>query len=45
LRTFAGVASYLIGAGAAWLSPVCAFAVYFLTPLFFITPPHKERAG
>lgn len=42
LRSFVGVASYMIGAGAAWLNVYIAFAVYLLTPLFFITPLHRK---
>jgi len=33
-----GPASYLVGAAAAWLSVYAAFAIYLLTPLFYITP-------
>jgi len=40
-KSFVGVASYLIGAGAAWLSVHAAFAAYFVTPLFFIVPPTR----
>jgi len=38
-KSFIGVASYLIGVAAAWFSVQAAFAIYFLTPLFFIVPP------
>jgi hypothetical protein len=38
-KSFVGVASYLVGAGVAWVNIHAAFAVYLLTPLFFITPP------
>jgi hypothetical protein len=31
--------SYLVGAAAAWFSIHAAFAVYLMTPLFYITPP------
>jgi uncharacterized membrane protein len=37
-KSFVGVASYLVGAGAAWLSVHAAFAMYLVTPLFFIVP-------
>lgn len=40
-KSFVGVASYLISAGAAWLSVHAAFAAYFVTPLFFIVPPTR----
>ena len=43
LKGFIGPASYLLGAAAAWLSIYAAFAIYFITPLFYITPP-RERA-
>lgn len=39
LKSFVGVISYLIGAGCAWFNVEVAFAVYLLTPLFFIVPP------
>ena len=38
-KAFIGPASYLLGAAAAWLSIPAAFAIYFITPLFYITPP------
>lgn len=40
-----GVASYLVGAGAAWLHPGAAFALYALTPVFFITPVHARTSA
>lgn len=43
LKSFVGVISYLIGATAAWFSPGVAFAVYLLTPLFFIIPPQRGQ--
>jgi TMEM175 potassium channel family protein len=43
-KSFAGPLSYLAGAAAAWLSVHTAFFIYFLTPLFFITPPRAPRA-
>jgi len=43
-KAFIGPASYLLGAAAAWLSIYAAFAIYFITPLFYITPPHERRA-
>ena len=39
LKAMIGPASYLVGAAAAWVSIPAAFAVYALTPLFYITPP------
>jgi len=39
-----GPASYLTGAALAWVSIHAAFAVYALTPLFYITP-WSERAA
>jgi len=43
-KSFVGVFSYLVGAGAAWLTIHAAFAVYLLTPLFFIVPVTKPEA-
>ena len=40
-KSFTGVASYLLGAAAAWWSVYAAFALYALTPLFFIVPPER----
>lgn len=37
-KSFIGVASYIVGAAASWLSVPAAFLVYLLTPLFFIVP-------
>ena len=37
-----GPASYLLGAGLAWVSVYAAFAVYALTPLFYLTPPRSR---
>lgn len=44
-RSFIGVASYLVGAGAAWLHVYLGFAAYLITPLFFIVPPTRARAA
>ena len=44
-KSFVGVASYLAGAAAAWFSVHIAFAIYLLTPLFFITPPQPRVAA
>ena len=44
-KAFIGPASYLLGAAAAWLSIHAAFAIYFITPLFYITPPHERAAA
>lgn len=42
-KSFVGVASYLAGAAVAWYFVDVAFAVYFLTPLFFIVPPQTRQ--
>jgi uncharacterized membrane protein len=39
-----GPLSYLLGAALAWVNVVLAFAVYFITPLFFIVPPPLKEA-
>ena len=44
-KAFIGPASYLLGAAAAWLSIYAAFAIYFITPLFYITPPPERAAA
>jgi uncharacterized membrane protein len=44
LKSFVGVVSYLIGAACAWYKVDVAFAVYVLTPLFFIVPPQRRKA-
>lgn len=44
LKSLVGVISYLIGAAFAWYNVDVAFAVYFLTPLFFIVPPQGRKA-
>jgi uncharacterized membrane protein len=41
-KSFIGPLSYLIGVGVAWINTDLAFVVYFITPLFFITPVHKK---
>jgi len=38
-KAFVGPLSYLLGAGAAWVSVEAAFVAYLLTPLFYIVPP------
>ena len=43
-KSFVGVFSYLLGAGAAWLNCDAAFGLYLITPLFFITPPQRRAA-
>jgi TMEM175 potassium channel family protein len=43
-KSCAGVVSYLLGAAAAWLSVHMAFAIYLVTPLFFIVPPQRAIA-
>jgi uncharacterized membrane protein len=42
-KSFVGVASYLLGAVAAWFSIYAAFIIYLITPVFFITPLQKRR--
>src|SRR5262249_16311347 len=37
-KAFIGPASYMLGAAAAWLSIHASFTIYFITPLFYITP-------
>ena len=44
MKGLIGPASYLTGALLAWVSIHAAFAVYALTPLFYITP-WAERAA
>jgi uncharacterized membrane protein len=41
-KSFVGPLSYLVGAAAAWFDERAAFAVYMLTPLFFIVPPDSR---
>ncbi len=38
-KSFVGPVFYLFGAGMAWVNPWLSFALYLITPLFFITPP------
>jgi uncharacterized membrane protein len=42
-KSFIGVFSYLVGAGAAWVSVHAAFVVYLITPLFFIVPVTRRE--
>lgn len=44
-KSFVGVLSYAIGAAAAWATVYAAFAVYLLTPLFFLVPPTRRGAA
>jgi uncharacterized membrane protein len=41
-KSLVGVASYLLGAAAAWVSIPAAFIIYLITPWFFITPPQRR---
>ena len=41
-KSLVGPASYLVGVACAWWNVYAAFAVYFLTPWFFITPPEPR---
>jgi uncharacterized membrane protein len=38
-KALLGPLCYLLGAAAAWWSIYAAFAIYFITPWFYITPP------
>lgn len=40
-KSFIGPAGYLIAAATAWVSIPAAFALYVITPMFFIVPPSK----
>ena len=42
-KSFIGVGCYLAGGAAAWYSVHAAFALYAITPLFFIVPRTAER--
>jgi hypothetical protein len=44
-RSCAGVGSYLPGAAASRWNVYVAFALYLLTPLFFIAPPERAKRG
>jgi len=44
IKGLIGPASYLLGAAAAWVSVYAAFAIYLLTPLFYITPRQWKGA-
>jgi len=39
VKSMIGPAFYALGAASAWVNVHAAFALYLLTPLFFITPP------
>lgn len=41
-KSFVGPFFYLLGASLAWRSVHLAFAVYLLTPLFFIVPRERD---
>jgi uncharacterized membrane protein len=43
-KSFVGVVSYLIGAGAAWFSVRAAFVIYLLTPLFLSSLRQDETS-
>jgi len=45
IKGFIGPASYLVGAGLAWVNIYAAFVVYALTPLFYITPWQERGAA
>jgi uncharacterized membrane protein len=44
-KSFVGVVSYLLGSAAAWGSVHVAFAIYLLTPLFFIVPVTRRSVS
>jgi uncharacterized membrane protein len=44
-KSFVGIASYSLGAIVAWFSIPAALIIYLITPLFFITPPHRRQAS
>jgi TMEM175 potassium channel family protein len=44
-KSFVGVVSYLLGSAAAWGSVHVAFAIYLLTPLFFIVPVTRRSVA
>jgi uncharacterized membrane protein len=44
IKALVGPLSYLVGVALAWVSVHAAFAVYALTPLFYITPPEWRGA-
>jgi uncharacterized membrane protein len=37
--------TYSLGALVAWVSVYAAFAIYFITPLFFFTPPQSSTVA
>ena len=41
-KSFVGVISYLLGVVATFVDVDIAFALYALTPLFFVTPPQPQ---
>ena len=41
-KSWLAVGSYLLGAALGWVYAPLAFVMFFLTPLFFITPPGRE---
>lgn len=42
LKSWIGVASYLLGLASAWVAIPLAYVFYALTPLFFIVPPSRR---
>lgn len=42
LKALIGPASYALGAILAWVNVYAAFAMYFITPLFYIVPPDNH---
>ena len=45
-KSFIGPALYLLGSAVGWIHPYLSFALFMMTPLFFITPlPPRQSAG
>ena len=44
-KSFVGVISYLLGVVATFVDVDIAFALYALTPLFFVTPPQPQSSN
>ncbi len=44
-KSFIGVGFYLLGAATAWYNVYLAFALYLITPLFFLVPPEAKPAA
>ena len=44
-KSFLGVGFYLLGSAAAWYNVYLAFALYMITPFFFLVPPEAKPAA